>query len=120
MLYKMNAYGYINSRSMAEFSKDCIDNKPNLFPQSVLHNIRKFGDDYIYNDYWIQDIVKIMKPTEILIVYPIEDYYMLKICNQYQSQVYFLQWCDVNHLAPNKHVNLKRFINEVRIIWQKN
>jgi len=115
----MNAYGYLNSRSMGEFSKDPCQSKPNEFPFSILHNIRKFGNDYIYDKCWIQEIVNIMKPTEILVVKPISDYFLLEICSQYESEQYFLQWCDVNKLIPNKGNNLKRFIKEVRYIWQE-
>ncbi len=119
MFFKLNAYGYLNVRSMAEYSLDACEDNSSQFAQSVLHNVRKFGNDYVYDKYWINKIVNIMKPTEILIVKPIEDYFLVEICTQYTSQQYFLQWCEVNHLIPNNYINLKRFIKEVRCIWQE-
>ena len=120
MLFKLNSMGMLNARSMAEYSLDTYQARPNQFPQSILHNIRKFGNDHIYDKCWVQEIISIMKPTEILIVKPIEDYFLLEICTQYTSQQYFLQWCAVNSLIPNNYNNLKRFIKEVRCIWQEN
>ena len=120
MFYKMNVLGFINSSSMSEYSLDRCDKQRNPFPISVLSNIKQFGSDYVYDEYWIQKVAKLMQPDEILLVLPIEDYFMLKICNQTQTQQYYIQWCGVNNLISNRYENLRKFIKEVRIIWQKN
>lgn len=120
MLFKLNAMGCLNASSMAEYSKDKSIKTYSQFTQSVLHNIRRFGNEHIYDKFWVQEIIKIMQPTEILIVRPIEDYFLLEICTQYESEQYYVQWCVVNNLIPQQYLNLKRFIKEVRCIWQEN
>jgi len=120
MFFKLNAYGCLNASSMAEFSQDRQIKIYSQFPQSVLHNIRAFGNEHIYDKHWVQEIVNIMRQNEILIVKPIEDYFLLEICNQYQSEQYYVQWCRTNNLIPKQYLNLRRFIKEVRCIWQEN
>ena len=88
---------------------------------SIVSNIRHGFDDYIIDKSWIDSIVKLLNPNEILTVRPCEDgYYCLRLVTYMQSQHHYKAWCEKLHDEPNNAVNLRKFVKEVRVIWIEN
>lgn len=118
MLYKMNAYGVVNARSMGEYSRGRCQPLNNTYQLSILRGLRLGEYDFVYEKYWIDKIIELLDRSEILLVKKIDDYFKIAIVNYVDSQLYYAQWCEVNNLVPKQSKNLQRFVKEVRCIWQ--
>lgn len=118
MLYKMNAYGVVNARSMGEYSRGRCMPIDNSYELGILRGLRQGHYDFVYDSYWLDKIVALLDRSEILLVLKVEDYYKIALITYVQSQAYYVQWCEVNHLIPKQSKNLTRFVKEVRCIWQ--
>lgn len=114
---KLNSLGYFNSVSMSEFGLNKC--KPDhSYERSILSNIRKGHNDYIIDKAWLNDIVKLLMPNEILNVRDCENgYYCLSLTTYMQSQVYYTAWCEKFGYEPKNAVYLRKFVKEVRVIW---
>lgn len=115
---KLNSLGYINSFSMAEFSKDKALKNNRSYELSIIRNIRHGYNDYIIDTYWLNKIVELLNPNEILKVTENKDgYYRLSLTTYIESQHYYTQWCEKLNYNPKNAINLRKFVKEVRIIW---
>lgn len=116
--YKIDAIGNINAKTLGELGLGkSLPNNRN-YEYGILRNLRLSYCDYIYDKFWIDRILKMMSPSEMLIVKQIDDYYRVSL-TKYTDQVdYYTKWCDTNNLVAKQIKNFTRFIQEVKIIWE--
>jgi hypothetical protein len=91
------------------------------YERSILSNIRKGYKDYIIDKTWLNDIVKLFNPNEILEVRDCKNgYYCLSLTTYIESQRHYKVWCEKLHYEPKNTVYLRKFVKEVRVIWITN
>ena len=118
---KLNSMGYYNSVSMAEFGLTKVAKNNKSYEMSIISNIRHGHNDYIIDKDWLDKIVELLNPNEILLVRDCNNgYYCLSLTTYMQSQHYYVAWCERLHYEPKNDIYLRKFVKEVRIIWIEN
>ena len=93
------------------------------FERKFVAGLRDGSSDFIYDDWMLDKIVKVLKPNEIIIVRKmyeendISSYYKVTLTTYMQQLTYYKRWCVKKKLDERNAVNLRKFVKEVKIIW---
>lgn len=111
-----NEFGYLNCTLMCNMGLSKVK-KDTSWERNIVTGLRNGGNDFIYDRCFIKRIVDVLRPNEILLVCKTKDYYILNLTTYQQQMTYYVRWCRNHGLKEKNAVNLKRFIEEVKVIW---